>query len=176
VGISKVKNPEELRVALEKAFLYDVKVLVEEYIPAREIECAVLGNENPTVFPPGEIIPSHEFYDYDAKYRDPEGAALKIPAALSTDQEAQVKDLALRAYKALELCGMARVDFFIDKRTGKLSLNEVNTIPGFTAISMYPRMCQAGGLSYPDLIDSLIDLALRRHTMKNALKYNYAGE
>lgn len=176
VGTSKVKDMGALRAALEKAFLYDTKVLVEEFIPAREIECAVLGNENPKVFSPGEIVPTHEFYDYDAKYRDPEGALLKIPAEITTEQEAEVMDLAAKAFKTLELCGMARVDFFIDKRTGKLYLNEVNTIPGFTAISMYPRMCRAGGLSYPGLIDALLELAFRRHESRAGLKYSFDGE
>ncbi len=173
VGTSKAIDAESLAAALEKAFLFDEKALVEEYVQAREIECAVLGNDKIRAFSPGEIIPSHEFYDYEAKYKDPKGATLRVPAPLSPEQAETVRGLAVRAYRALCLEGMARVDFFLDRRTGKLFLNEVNTIPGFTAISMYPMLCKEGGLPYPELIDALIDLAIERFERKSILRYSY---
>lgn len=173
VGTSKVHGPENLETALARAFEFGEKTLVERFVSAREIECAVLGNEEPEAFTPGEILPKHEFYDYDAKYKDPDGAVLLVPAALSEQQALQVRQLAIKAYRALDLCGMARVDFFMDRLTGELVLNEVNSIPGFTAISMYPRMCEASGLAYPDLLDRLIDLALERHVEKAKLRYSY---
>lgn len=172
VGASKVSSSDFLLAALHTAFLYDNKVLIEQFIPAREIECAVLGNDLPVVFAPGEIIPTHEFYDYDAKYRDPQGARLEVPAKLLPNQEESIKKLALEAYTALSLYGMARVDFFMDKRTGNIMLNEVNTIPGFTAISMYPRMCQAGGLSYSDLLDKLLVLGEEVYAKKQKIAYS----
>jgi len=176
VGTSKVSDQEFLAPALDKAFGYDDKILVEEFIPAREVECAVLGNEEPRAFSPGEIIPAHEYYDYDAKYKDPQGALLQVPASLSGAQEETLKTMAIKAYKACGFSGMARMDFFIDKRTGAILLNEANTIPGFTAISMYPRMCQAGGLSYPALLETLIDLGLERFESRNKLSYSYDAE
>ena len=176
VGTSKVSDQEFLAPALDKAFSYDDKILVEEFIPAREVECAVLGNEEPRAFSPGEIIPAHEYYDYDAKYKDPQGALLQVPAPLSGAQEETLKTMAIKAYKACGFSGMARMDFFIDKRTGAILLNEANTIPGFTAISMYPRMCQAGGLSYPALLETLIDLGLERFESRNKLSYSYDAE
>ncbi len=176
VGTSKATDEASLTHALDKAFAYDEKVLIEEFIPARELECAVLGNEDPRAFSPGEIIPAHEYYDYDAKYKDPEGATLQVPASLSETQEENLKAMAVKAYKACGFSGMARMDFFIDKRTGAILLNEANTIPGFTAISMYPRMCQAGGLSYPALLETLLDLGLKRFESRNKLSYNYDAE
>jgi D-alanine-D-alanine ligase len=176
VGTSKVADEASLPQSLDKAFAYDEKVLIEEFIPAREVECAVLGNEDPRAFSPGEIIPVHEYYDYDAKYKDPEGATLQVPASLSETQEENLKAMAVKAYKACGFSGMARMDFFIDKRTGAILLNEANTIPGFTAISMYPRMCQAGGLSYPALLETLLDLGLKRFESRNKLSYNYDAE
>ncbi len=176
VGTSKATDEASLTQALDKAFAYDEKVLIEEFIPARELECAVLGNEDPRAFSPGEIIPAHEYYDYDAKYKDPEGATLQVPASLSETQEENLKAMAVKAYKACGFSGMARMDFFIDKRTGAILLNEANTIPGFTAISMYPRMCQAGGLSYPALLETLLDLGLKRFENRNKLSYNYDAE
>ena len=173
VGASKASDLASLEKALDDALLYDEKVLVEQFISAREIECAVLGNEAPKAFAPGEIVPTHEFYDYEAKYKDPNGAALRIPAPISPQQTEAVMSLALRAYKACALSGMARVDFFVDKRTGNVLLNEVNTIPGFTAISMYPRLCGAGGLAYGALLDSLIDLAAERFERRSALKFSF---
>lgn len=170
VGANKANDTGELYNMMVKAFDYDEKILIEQFIPAREIECAVLGNENVKVFSPGEIIPSHEFYDYDAKYTDPNGAVLKIPADLDDKTEKRVLEIAEKAYKSLELTGLSRVDFFVSKKDGSLFLNEVNTLPGFTSISMYPKMCIAGGLSYSDLIDSLLDLAIQRFSAHSALK------
>lgn len=173
VGASKVADAEGLGPAIDAALKYDEKVLIEQFINAREIECAVLGNESPRTFVPGEIAPTHEFYDYDAKYKDPDGASLCIPAPLSPAQAETVKTLAIKAYKACAISGMARVDFFIDKLTGNILLNELNTIPGFTAISMYPQMCVAGGLPYPALLDELIALGFERFNRRAALSYSY---
>jgi D-alanine-D-alanine ligase len=171
VGASKVSRPEDLGAALRAAFDWDEKVLVEPFVEAREIECAVLGNDEPLAFAPGEVVPSHEFYDYDAKYIDPDGARLEVPARITGAQAERVRTVAVAAFKACELAGMARVDFFIDKRTGEVLLNEVNTIPGFTHISMYPRMCEAGGIAYSELITRLADLALERHALRSKLRF-----
>ena len=144
--------------------------MIEEAVPdAREIECAVLGNDDPVASVPGEIVPGHEFYDYNAKYLDT-GSTLLIPAPLTGAQRAKVQQLSIAAFKAVEGCGMARVDFLMDKRRGKLFLNEVNTIPGFTTVSMYPKLWEASGLSYAALIDRLIALALERHAEKQRLR------
>jgi D-alanine-D-alanine ligase len=171
VGASKVEGPEGLEAALRAALEWDEKALIEPFVSAREIECAVLGNGSPVAFAPGEVAPTHAFYDYDAKYLDPEGARLEVPAKISPAQAERVREVAVAAYRACELAGMARVDFFIDKRTGEVLLNEVNTIPGFTGISMYPRMCEAGGVPYPELISRLAELALERHAERAKLKY-----
>jgi len=171
VGASKVGDAEGLAAALRSALEWDEKALIEPFVQAREIECAVLGNAEPLAFAPGEVLPTHDFYDYEAKYLDPDGARLEVPARLSKDQADRVKDLAVAAYKVCELAGMARMDFFIDKLTGEIFLNEANTIPGFTSISMYPRMCEAGGLSYPDLITRLAELALERHVGRAGLRF-----
>lgn len=166
VGTAKVRSEEELATAIDAAFEWDDKVLVEPFIPAREIECSITGNDYPEAYTPGEIIPHHEFYDYDAKYSDPDGAALLIPADMNKEQLDEVRNLALRAYRTLELNGLARMDFFIHRETGKLLLNEVNTMPGFTAISMFPKMCEASGLSYTQLLDKLVLLAEERHALR----------
>jgi D-alanine-D-alanine ligase len=171
VGASKVEGADGLEKALRTALEWDEKALIEPFVAAREIECAILGNEAPVAFAPGEVVPTHEFYDYDAKYVDPDGARLEVPARIAPEQAERVKTVAIAAYRACELSGMARVDFFIDKRTGEVLLNEVNTIPGFTGISMYPRMCEAGGLPYPELINRLADLALERHAERAELNY-----
>lgn len=171
VGSSKVRSAAELPAALEHAFLYDQKVLIEEFISAREIECAVLGNDKPRSFAPGEVIPSHEFYDYSAKYIDPNGAELKIPAALTSQQSELIQTIAIQAYKICCLSGMARVDLFIDKITGKVMLNEVNTIPGFTSISMFPMMCEAGGLGYGELLDTLIELGFEQFKARSQISF-----
>jgi len=171
VGAAKVADEAALGPALAEALAWDEKALVEPFVEAREIECSVLGNGKPVAFAPGEVAPSHEFYDYEAKYLDPEGARLEIPARITAAQAEEVRRLAVAAYEALELAGMSRVDFFLDKRTGKLFLNEVNTIPGFTSISMYPKMCEAGGLPYPELLARLVELALERHEERGKLRF-----
>lgn len=161
VGISKARNARELNQAIKFAFRFDTKVLVEKAIDGREIECALLGNRELLVATPGEIIPNHEFYSYEAKYLDENGASLQVPARLTDRQAGEVQRLAKEAFRTLEAAGFARVDFFLTSR-GKWYVNEINTIPGFTSISMYPRMFAASGISYPMLIDRLIALALER--------------
>ena len=173
VGISKVKEPKDLTKALERAFKFDHKVLLEKGIDAREIECSVLGNHNPIAFTPGEVIPSHEFYDYDAKYLDPQGVELKIPAEIPEATQAKVKELAVRAYESMGVEGFARVDFFLERTTGMVYLNEINTIPGFTSISMFPRMCAFDGLAYGDLLDRLLQLGWERYQERKRLSYDY---
>ena len=170
VGISKAKTASDLMTAMELALQYDRKVVIEAAVPeAREIECAVLGNDNPQASLPGEIIPSREFYDYEAKYLDEHSKTI-IPAELPEAQVREVQRLAVAAFRAVDCAGMARVDFFIARRSGEIFLNEVNTIPGFTTISMYPKMWEASGVSYPELIDRLIVLALERHAEKQQLR------
>lgn len=158
VGVRKVQTPEEFEAALLAAFRIDAKVLVEPALTVREIECSVLETgASIQAFPPGEIVPTHEFYDYEAKYLDPEGARLVIPADLSHAQSVAVRDLAVRAFRLAEARGFARVDFFLDTLSGALYLNEINTLPGFTPISMFPRMVEAGGIPYPKLLDLLLE-------------------
>lgn len=169
VGISKANNSSELETGIISAAKYDTKILVEKFIQAREIECSVLGNNNPKASLPGEIIPSREFYDYTAKYLDEESKLL-LPAPLLKEETDKIRNLAIKAFKALDCSGMARVDFLISKTTGKIYINELNTIPGFTDISMYPKMWNETGLSYENLIDKLIELAIERHRQKNELK------
>ena len=170
VGISKAKHATELRAAMHLAGEFDRKIVIEAAVPgAREIECAVLGNDEPETSVPGEIVPSREFYDYEAKYID-EGSKLLIPAPLKEAQTDQVRTLAIAAYKALDCAGMARVDFLLAGDSGLLYLNELNTIPGFTTISMYSKMWAASGVSYPTLLDRLIALAIERHTEKQQLR------
>jgi D-alanine-D-alanine ligase len=169
VGISKVTNREQLRRAIEEAFRYDSKILIEEYIRGREIECSVLGNEKPIASRPGEIITRHDFYSYDAKYIDEKGAQLVIPAKLPARMAKQIQETAIKCFKVLCCEGMARVDFFLrDER--EIIVNEINTIPGFTKISMYPKLWEASGVSYPDLIDRLIQLALERFHRERHLR------
>ena len=169
VGISKVRNEEEFYRAIADAFLYDRKILLEEFIKGREIECAVLGNEQPVASVPGEIIPHHEFYSYEAKYLDENGAGLETPANLSDDLIQKVQTLAVRAFRVLECEGLGRVDFFL-KPNDDVVINEINTIPGFTSISMYPKMWEASGMSYTQLVDRLIELALERFAKEQKLK------
>ena len=173
VGISKAISDESLAGAMRLAFEFDRKVVVEAGVPdAREIECAVLGNDDPEASVPGEIIVTHAdgFYSYAAKYLDPNGASWQIPADIAPETAAVVRRLSVQAFKALELAGMARVDFFLGRQSGAVFLNEVNTIPGFTTISMYPKMWEASGLSYPALLDRLIALAIERHAEKQRLR------
>jgi D-alanine-D-alanine ligase len=169
VGINKVTRPAEFVVAIKEAFRYDNKIILEEFIRGREIECSVLGNEKPIASLPGEIIVQHDFYSYDAKYVDGQGARLEIPAKLPRPMVKKIQEIALCAYRALCCEGMARVDFFV-QANGRIVVNEINTIPGFTAISMYPKMWAASGIPYPRLIDRLIRLALERHRKEKRLR------
>lgn len=162
VGVTKVESFQAFGPALEAAFAVDPKVLVETAVDAREIEVAVLGGRSPRAYGPGEVVPTHEFYDYDAKYLDPDGADLVIPAALGPELTARILVLAVQAYRALDTTGYARVDFFVDKAGDRVWINEINTLPGFTTISMFPRMAMAGGLTYPQVIDAIVDQALGR--------------
>ena len=175
VGISKVTNENEFKNAVAQAFLFDSKIIIEKFIEdKREIECAVLGNNNPKASLCGEVITDskHKFYSYEAKYIDEKGARLEIPANISKSLQKKIQDLAVRTFKVLELEGMARVDFFVDKK-GKIYVNEVNTIPGFTNISMYPALWKASGLSYTKLIDELVSLAIERFNKEQKLKTSY---
>lgn len=169
VGISKVVKPAQFAAAVKEAFRYDNKIIIEEFIEGREIECSVLGNENPIASLPGEIVVNRDFYSYDAKYIDDNGARLEIPARLPKAIVKKVRELALRAYRALCCEGMARVDFFV-QGDGRVVVNEINTIPGFTKISMYPKMWEASGISYSKLIDRLIQLAIQRHRAEKRLR------
>jgi D-alanine-D-alanine ligase len=170
VGISKAHDKTELAAAVSLAAQYDRKVIVERGIAGRELECAVLGNDQPIASLPCEILPSREFYDYDDKYLL-DRAETKVPADLPAEKTAELRRLAVECYRAVECAGMARVDFLLEQSTGKLYINEINTIPGFTSISMYPKMWEASGLGFSALIDRLIDLALERHRQKKATKY-----
>jgi D-alanine-D-alanine ligase len=169
VGISKVSQSSQFAAALSEAFRYDNKIVIEEGILGREIECSVLGNDKPIASLPGEIIVQHDFYSYDAKYLDNRGARLQIPARLPNRTVKTIQQTAVRAYRALCCEGMARVDFFL-RPNGQVLVNEINTIPGFTKISMYPKMWEASGLSYPRLIDRLIALALERSRKEGRLR------
>jgi D-alanine-D-alanine ligase len=170
VGMTKVHNSEELGPALDFAAEYGLKILVEKSVTAREIEVAVLGNHDPQASIPGEIVPHREFYDYTAKYLE-DGTQLLIPADLKPAQVKKIQTLAVDAFRKLELSGMARVDFFLEKKGGKLYLNEVNTIPGFTSISMYPKLWEASGIPFRELVDKLIELAFEMHREKARTKY-----
>jgi len=172
VGITKAHCAEELPAALQTAAEYDRKIVIERGVDAREIELSVLGNDEPIASVPGEIIPSREFYDYNAKYVD-NNSGLLIPAPLNNGHVKKAQQLAIEAFKTLECSGMARVDLFLERPTGKFYVNEINTLPGFTSISMYPKLWEASGISYPQLIDRLITLAIERHAEKNKLKTKY---
>lgn len=175
VGITKAHDRKELPACIDEAAKFDRKIIVEEGVgkkkKAREIECSVLGNDQPEASVPGEIVPIKEFYDYAAKYLD-EGSELVIPAKLTKSETKKVQQLAVAAFKAVDCSGLARVDFLMDPTTRKIYLNEINTMPGFTAISMYPKLWAASGLSYPDLIDRLIQLGLERHAEKMKNQYS----
>jgi D-alanine-D-alanine ligase len=172
VGIHKITDEHQLPRALAEASRYDTKLLVERGIDAREIEVAVLGNEEPEASVPGEIRPRRDWYDYEAKYVD-ESTELLVPAPISDDEAERVRSLALRAYRVLEGAGLGRVDFLMDKRTGEFYLNEINSLPGFTEVSMYPRLWEASGLPYPQLLDRLIELALDRHARRARLETTF---
>lgn len=179
-GASLAQNDRELFAAIGEAFSWDNKILLEKAINAREVECSVTGNSvtedylvSETLlkaYGPGEIVPRHEFYDYDAKYTDPNGADLKIPALLPEEKLCEIRTLAKKAYAALNESGLSRVDFFIDKNDGSLYLNEVNTLPGFTGISMFPKMCASEGLDFTNLIDLLLKEAVTEFAQKNVLR------
>jgi D-alanine-D-alanine ligase len=180
VGISKAHNGKELGPAIEEAAHFDRKIVIEQGVggkknKAREIECSVLGNDDPVASVPGEIVPIKEFYDYNAKYLD-EGSELIIPAKLTKAETKKIQELAVRAFKAVDCSGLARVDFLMEpgspNKTRKIYLNEINTMPGFTAISMYPKLWTASGLDYPDLIDKLIQLGIERHEDKKKNQYS----
>lgn len=173
LGASRANDEIELDAAIEQASQFDSRVLLERYISAREIECAVLGNAAPRAYVPGEIVPheGHGFYDYEAKYTDPNGARLVTAADLDPPTRERVMRVAEAAYAAVHCQGLARVDFFLERGTGAVFLNEINTLPGFTSISMFPRMCEASGLPYVDLLDTVINLALARHNQKKSLRY-----
>ena len=171
VGISKAHNCVELRSALELAASFDRKIIVERGIDGREFECAVLGNDNPIASVPCEILPSREFYDYDDKYLL-EKAGTVIPADLAPEQTRELQELAVECYRAVECEGLARVDFLLETATNRLFINEINTLPGFTSISMYPKMWEHSGLPMPKLVDRLIELALERHAAKQHLRYS----
>lgn len=173
VGITKVHKKEELEKAIDLASSYDRKILIERGLEeVREIECGVLGNDEPRASVVGEVKPAGEFYDYDSKYTE-EGTQLIIPADLPDRVSQEIQRIALSAFKAVDAAGMARVDFFVSKKENKIYLNEINTIPGFTSSSMYPRLWEASGISYPELIDRLIQLALERHQDKKQNKISY---
>ena len=171
VGVHKVKNETEFKKALADAFLYDRKVILEEFIDGREIECAVLGNDEPKASLPGEIIVNAEFYSYSAKYLDKNGATLAIPAELSSDLIKKIQTLAIKTFTTLEAEGLSRVDFFLSK-DGDVLVNEINTMPGFTSISMYPKLWEASGIGYTELIDRLIQLAIERFGKEKRLNTN----
>jgi len=172
VGIQKVTDAKSLPRALAEASRYDTKLIVEQGVDAREIEVAVLGNEEPEASVPGEIRPRRDWYDYEAKYVD-ESTELLVPAPISEEESERVRALALRAYRALEGAGMGRVDFLMSRKTGAFYLNEINSLPGFTEVSMYPRLWEASGLPYPQLLDRLIELALDRHNRRARLETTF---
>jgi D-alanine-D-alanine ligase len=171
VGISKVKSWDELAPAIELAAQFDRKIIVERGIVGREFECSVLGNDEPKASVPCEILPSRDFYDYEDKYLLNKAQTI-VPAVLAPEQTQEIQRLAIACYQAVECEGMARVDFLLETVTGKFFINEINTIPGFTSISMYPKMWEASGLSYPALIDRLIDLAMERQQLRKSTRYS----
>lgn len=169
VGISKCTNRTELETAFEEAFQFDRKVIIEEGVTAREVEIAVLGNDNPECSVAGEIVPKKDFYDYKAKYED-DDTALIIPAEITSDEYAQLKEMAVKAFKALDCSGLVRADFFLTKE-GKGLINEVNTMPGFTPVSMFPLLWNQSGMEYPALIERLVELAIERYEVKQSIKF-----
>lgn len=172
VGITKCMNRSDLMEGLLEATRYDRRLLVEKGINAREIEVSVLGNDDPTASVPGEVIPSADFYSYEAKYID-DRSELLIPAPLPFEVSQQIRNLAVRAYRAVDCAGMARVDFLVDRDSGEIFLNEINTIPGFTKISMYPKLWEASGLSYKELVSRLLELALERRSDRDRTEWRY---
>lgn len=173
VGVSKARDRDQLEEAINLACEYDRKFLVEQGVPARELECSVLGNDEPVASVVGEIVPCNEFYDYRAKYIDGR-SELIIPADLAPELAEEVRRLAVEAYLAVDCAGLGRVDFFLTRDTGRIYVNEINTIPGFTHISMYPKLFEAAGISYPELIDRLLELALERHGDRNRSRTSFS--
>ena len=167
VGVSKARNKKELLDAIDFAGIYDRRILIEEFINGKEIECAVLGNDNPDASTVGEVVPDNEFYDYEAKYGSESTSKVIIPADLPYETIEKIREYAVKAFKVLDCAGLARVDFFVHKETGKIYINEVNTMPGFTKISMYPKLWEATGLPYSKLLEKLIDLAIERYLEKS---------
>jgi D-alanine-D-alanine ligase len=173
VGVFKIRSEEEYRTGVAEAFSYDTKIILEEYIRGRELECSVLGNEEPAASVPGEVVSTHDFYSYDAKYLDDHGATLEIPAKVPEEIKTRVQSLAVKTFQVLCGEGLARVDFFL--RGDTVLVNEINTMPGFTKISMYPKLWEASGLPYTELVDRLIELAIRRYERERRLKTSYGG-
>jgi D-alanine-D-alanine ligase len=174
VGVSKVKTDAELLPALAAAFSYDRKVVVEAGVDAREIEVSVLGNDEPRASLPGEILPDREFYDYDSKYSADSKTQLRIPAPLDPALTEEVRALGVRAFQAVDACGYARVDFLLERKSGRVLVNEINTIPGFTSISMFPKLWEATGLPYAELLAQLLELGRARHAERTALRTTYS--
>jgi D-alanine-D-alanine ligase len=170
VGVSKAHNEAELKTALEEAAKYDSKIVVERAIVGHEIECAVLGNEDPVAATPCEILPSREFYDYEDKYLL-DAARVELPARLAPETIAEIRRIAVACFRAVDCSGMARVDFLVEGATGKVYINEINTIPGFTSISMFPKMWEHAGVAFAQLVERLIELALERHAVRQSLRY-----
>jgi D-alanine-D-alanine ligase len=174
--VYKVRSDTEYSAAVEAAFQYDTKIVLEEFIKGRELECAVLGNEEPAASVPGEIISTHEFYSYDAKYLDEHGAVLEIPANIPDGIKTQIQALAIKTFQTLSCEGLSRVDFFLKEEGegghagNRIIVNEINTMPGFTKISMYPKLWEASGISYTELISRLIELAIKRFEKEKLLK------
>jgi D-alanine-D-alanine ligase len=175
VGVNKIRGREEYLPGIADAFKYDSKIVIEEFIPGRELECSVLGNEESRASVPGEIKSTHEFYSYEAKYIDEHGAVMEIPANIPDETAGRVRELAIKTFKVLECEGLGRVDFFL-KDSGEVIVNEINTMPGFTRISMYPKLWEASGVSYTELIDRLIVLALERFKKEKALATSFSLE
>jgi D-alanine-D-alanine ligase len=172
VGITKVGAEDGLAAALAEAAAYDAKVVIEEAITGREFECGVLGNDAPEASVVGELVPSHEFYDYADKYVD-QGARIVIPAELARETAEEMRRLALRAFGAVDCSGLARVDFFLERGSDRILVNEINTMPGFTSISMYPKLWAASGIPYPQLVDRLIALAVERHAARGRRRLSF---
>lgn len=172
VGVSKVYDFFSFKKAIKKAFIYDSKIMIEQYIKGREIECSVLGNNDPIVSLPGEIIPHYDFYSYEAKYLDENGAELVVPAKLSENLVKKIQEIAIKVFKTLECWGFARVDFFLTENN-EIYVNEINTLPGFTKISMFPKLFEISGIRYTDLLDKIIKLAIEKKKEKDKLKRTY---
>ncbi len=173
VGVHKIKSEEDLSTKLKDAFQYDHKVIAEEFIDGREVECSVMGlNKSPKASLPGELIVKHEFYSYEAKYLDENGAEIIIPAKITDSQVKEIQELAVKTFQSLNCDGLTRVDFFI-RKDGRVFVNEINTLPGFTKISMYPKMWEATGIKYTDLITELVKLAFQKHQLDNQIKMTF---